>query len=129
MLCVGAAAERRALQFCEAPLARWQRRAPNYEDGSVGSRAGAGAMASSRVLVPPSEPEAEAAIATGACVVNFCATWCEPCAHLNTVFSELAEEHAALQFVQVRWQCQHTQPGTHLRPSSHAAALHHAARR
>ena len=26
------------------------------------------------------------------------------CAHLNTVFSELAEEHAALQFVQVRWQ-------------------------
>ena len=58
----------------------------------------------SRVLVPPSEPEAEAAIATGACVVNFCATWCEPCAHLNTVFSELAEEHAALQFVQVRWQ-------------------------
>ena len=61
-------------------------------------------MAGSRVLVPPSEPEAEAAIATGACVVNFCATWCEPCAHLNTVFSELAEEHAALQFVQVRWQ-------------------------
>ena len=85
-------------------------------------------MAGSRVLVPPSEPEAEAAIATGACVVNFCATWCDPCAHLNTVFSELAEEHAALQFVQVRWQPARTTRDAPT-PELSRCGLHHAARR
>ena len=40
------------------------------------------------------------AVASGACVLNFCASWCEPCVNLNAVFSELAEEHTGLRFVQ-----------------------------
>jgi thiol-disulfide isomerase/thioredoxin len=54
------------------------------------------------VSTPASSAEAEAVLADGSCVVNFCATWCEPCAHMNAVFAELAAEHAALRFVQVR---------------------------
>ena len=51
--------------------------------------------------VPATAAEADSLIASGACVVNFCATWAEPCAHLNTVFAELAREHEHLSFVQV----------------------------
>ncbi|MBO8631141.1 hypothetical protein INO08_15660, partial [Staphylococcus aureus] len=43
----------------------------------------------------------DAAIRTRSCVLNFCAEWCEPCAHMNLVFSELAAEHAALSFLQI----------------------------
>ena len=61
-------------------------------------------MAQGTVFVPSDAAEAEAAVtaASGSCVVNFCASWCEPCVDLNAVFSELAEEHVALRFVQVR---------------------------
>eukprot|EP00967_Tisochrysis_lutea_P089084 scaffold126671_cov35-Tisochrysis_lutea.AAC.2 len=53
------------------------------------------------VKVPSSAAEAESALATGACVVNVCASWCEPCTHMNTVFAELAVEHETLNFIQV----------------------------
>ena len=53
------------------------------------------------VKEPSAEAEAEALIGVGACVVNFCASWAEPCAHLNTVFAALAKEHEHLSFVQL----------------------------
>ena len=53
------------------------------------------------VKLPANAAEADSQIGAGACVVNFCATWAEPCAHLNTVFAELAREHEHLSFVQV----------------------------
>ena len=54
------------------------------------------------VVTPASDAEALAAIEKGSSVINFCATWCEPCVQLNAVFAELAEEHgAALRFVQL----------------------------
>ena len=56
---------------------------------------------SSSVNVPSDMAEAEKLIGAGACVVNFCAAWAEPCAHLNTVFAELAGEHSHLSFVQI----------------------------
>ena len=59
------------------------------------------------VLVPADEAEAAVAVASGACVLNFCASWCEPCVNLNAVFSELAEEHSVLRFVQA---CQELSP-------------------
>ena len=47
-------------------------------------------------------PDAETALKLGSsCVVNFCATWCEPCEQMNKVFSELAAEHTSLRFIQV----------------------------
>ena len=40
--------------------------------------------------------------AAGPHVLNFCASWAEPCAHLNVVFAELASEHGKhLTFVQL----------------------------
>ncbi|EOD29968.1 hypothetical protein EMIHUDRAFT_434451 [Emiliania huxleyi CCMP1516] len=55
------------------------------------------------VVIPSSASEADAALASGSCVANFCATWCEPCTHMNAVFAELASEgsNAALRFVQI----------------------------
>jgi len=55
------------------------------------------------VVIPSSASEADAALAIGSCVANFCATWCEPCTHMNAVFAELASEgsNAALRFVQI----------------------------
>lgn len=35
------------------------------------------------------------------CVINFCAEWCEPCAHMNAVFAELANEFTSLSYIQV----------------------------
>ena len=54
------------------------------------------------VIVPSTLAEAEKLLRGDPVVANFCATWAEPCVHLNTVFSELASEHAILSFVQVR---------------------------
>jgi len=54
------------------------------------------------VSTPSSSAEAQAALAEASCVVNFCASWCEPCVHMNTVFGELAAEHSSLRFVQVK---------------------------
>ena len=53
------------------------------------------------VKEPTAAAEAETLIGTGACVVNFCAAWAEPCAHLNTIFAELAKDHGHLSFVQL----------------------------
>jgi len=52
------------------------------------------------VTQPATVAEADAIIAGHSCVINFCAEWCEPCAHMNMVFAELAKEHAALRFLQ-----------------------------
>ena len=62
----------------------------------------AAAAPSTRVLLPASASEAEAATkAAGTVVLNFCATWAEPCELCNTVFAELAAEHTQLSFVQL----------------------------
>ena len=53
------------------------------------------------VKLPLTPPEADTLLRGSSVVVNFCASWAEPCAHLNTVFSELAEEHTSLSFVQL----------------------------
>lgn len=54
------------------------------------------------VTLPTTAAEADALIAgASACAVNFCATWAAPCEHLNTVFAELAKEHAHLTFLQM----------------------------
>lgn len=53
------------------------------------------------VLAPSSDAVAETALASGLCVVNFFATWCEPCEHMNTVFAELSNELPALSFIQL----------------------------
>ena len=53
------------------------------------------------VEVPTTTAAVAAATKAGSVVVNISATWCEPCAHLNTVFAELAAQHAALRFVQI----------------------------
>ena len=42
------------------------------------------------VEVPTTTAAVAAATKAGSVVVNISATWCEPCAHLNTVFAELA---------------------------------------
>lgn len=55
----------------------------------------------SGVKIPSAAAEAEGLIGAGACAVNFCAVWAEPCAHLNTVFAELAKEYSQLTFVQL----------------------------
>ena len=55
-----------------------------------------------RVAVPADLVAAEAAIkVAGTCVLNFCASWAEPCTMCNTVFSELSAEHTHLSFVQL----------------------------
>ena len=54
------------------------------------------------LCIPGQAAEAEAVLGVGSVVVNFFAEWAEPCAHLNTVFAELAKEYTALAFVQVR---------------------------
>ena len=56
--------------------------------------------AQSTVAIPTIQAEAESSISGGSCVVNFCASWAEPCAQLNTVFAELSAEHANLKFIQ-----------------------------
>ena len=53
------------------------------------------------VEIPTTTAAVTAATKSGSVVVNISATWCEPCAHLNTVFAELAAQHAALRFVQI----------------------------
>ena len=53
------------------------------------------------VDTPSSHQEAEAALRTASCVVNFCASWCEPCEHMNNVFAELAGEVRGLKLLQV----------------------------
>ena len=53
------------------------------------------------VKLPSSAAEAEALLRGSSVVVNFCAEWAEPCAHLNTVFAELSAEHVSLTFVQL----------------------------
>ena len=52
------------------------------------------------VILPSSQAEADASLGAGSCVVNFCASWAEPCAQLNTVFVELSGDHANLKFIQ-----------------------------
>ncbi len=54
-----------------------------------------------KVKIPAATAEAETLLRASSVVVNFCASWAEPCAHLNTVFAELAAEHASLSFVQL----------------------------
>jgi Grx4 family monothiol glutaredoxin len=55
------------------------------------------------VKIPGDAAEAEALLQAAAttCVVNFFATWAEPCAMCNAAFAELAAEHAHLSFVQL----------------------------
>jgi Grx4 family monothiol glutaredoxin len=53
------------------------------------------------VSIPTTPAEADALLSKGSCVVNFTAAWAEPCAHLNTVFAELAVEFTHLAFVQL----------------------------
>ena len=53
-------------------------------------------------VAEPATTESADALLSGSCVVNFCATWAEPCAHCNTVFAELSREHPHLSFVQAR---------------------------
>ena len=56
----------------------------------------------SRVSVPADLAAAEAAIkGPGTCVLNFCATWAEPCTFCNEAFAELAAENTHLTFVQL----------------------------
>ena len=59
-------------------------------------------MEASKVTIPADVAAAEAAIkVAGTCVLNFCATWAEPCTLCNSVFAELAAEHTHLAFVQL----------------------------
>lgn len=53
------------------------------------------------VTVPTSAAEAEELLRGSSVVVNFCAAWAEPCAHLNTVFAELSTAYTHLAFVQL----------------------------
>ena len=59
-------------------------------------------MAPSLVKEPADAAEAEGMISgPGMCVLNFCATWAEPCTLCNAAFAELATEHTGLSFVQL----------------------------
>lgn len=58
-------------------------------------------VATAGVVVPMSLADTDAALATSSCVINFCASWCEPCEHMNIVFKELASENSNLCFLQV----------------------------
>ena len=58
--------------------------------------------AEGEVLIPSTASEAQQALASsGSVAVNFCASWCEPCEQMNTVFAELAKEYPVLHFVQL----------------------------
>lgn len=52
------------------------------------------------VVVPSDLAHANALLGEGSVVLNVWATWAEPCVQLNTVFAELATQHAHLKFVQ-----------------------------
>ena len=36
--------------------------------------------------------------------VHFWATWCEPCTHMDSVFSQLASENPRDKFIRVSWR-------------------------
>ena len=56
----------------------------------------------SKVVIPTDSAAADSLLAsTELRVVNFCATWAEPCTVCNAAFAELANEHSSLTFIQL----------------------------
>ena len=56
----------------------------------------------SKVVIPTDSAAADSLLAsTELRVVNFCASWAEPCTVCNAAFAELANEHSTLTFIQL----------------------------